>query len=365
MSYTIKAIIISVGFSILLSGCSSAPEKESKTNEVPVQVTVAAPSLSSEQGIYASGQVEATETANISTRVMGYITKINVKVGERVQKGQLLATINNDDMMAKKAQAEAMLTLAQSALTNAEKDFHRFTELHKQHSASDKELENITLQYNSATAQVETARQARNEVNAMLEYTNLTAPFSGIVTQKLLNVGSIANPGMPLLVVEQTAGLRVSATVTESDIDKIKKGAPVKILIKAIGKERTGKVAEISQSSQFTGGQYQIKIDLSNSEQEEIYSGMYVNIFIPTKDEASAEQAGNPLIPIASLINRDQLTGIYTVSSNQTALLRWIRVGKTIGNKVEVLSGLSMNEKFIASSEGKLFNGAKVIEVTN
>lgn len=366
MSYTINTGIIIAGLGILLSSCSGTPEKENKIIETPVKVSVATPTLSMQQGIRASGQVEAAETANISTRVMGYITKINVKVGDHVQKGQLLATINNDDMMAKKAQAEAMVNLAQSAFANAEKDFQRFTELHKQRSASDKELENITLQYNSAKAQVETARQMRNEVNAMLAYTNLTAPFNGVVTQKLMDAGSIANPGMPLLVLEQSSGFRVRASVTESDIDKIKQGTSVKILVKSTGKELTGKVTEISQSSQFTGGQYQIKINISNSEQSGIYTGMYVNIFIPVNESVTAgNQTGSPLIPVASLINRDQLTGIYTISDNQTALLRWVRLGKTVGNEVEVLSGLSVNEKFITSSEGKLFNGAKVTEVNN
>jgi RND family efflux transporter MFP subunit len=364
MSYTIKAAIIIAGFVNLLSSCSNAPEKGKNTIEPPVKVTVATPSLNTQQGIYASGQVEAAETANISTRVMGYITKINVKVGDHVQKGQLLASISNDDMMAKKAQVEAQYNLAQSAFINAEKDFQRFTELHNQHSASDKELENITLQYNSAQAQVETARQMRNEVNAMLAYTNLTAPFNGVVTQKLMDAGSIANPGMPLLVLQQTNGFRISASVSERDINKIKQGTPANIFVKATGKELTGKISEISQSSQFTGGQYQIKIDISNAQQSGIFTGMYVNILIPVKESVpAANQTGNPLIPVASLVNRDQLTGIYTISDNQTALLRWVRLGKTVGNEVEVLSGLSMNEKFITSAEGKLFNGAKVTEV--
>jgi RND family efflux transporter MFP subunit len=366
MLYSLKANIIIAGISFFLSSCSNAPETEHQTNIVPIKVNVATPGINTQNDIHASGQIKATEIANISTRVMGYITKINVKVGDPVKKGQLLATISNDDIMAKKAQTEAMLTLAQAALVNAEKDFHRYTELHRQHSASDKELENITLQYHSAKAQVEAARQMRNEVIAMLEYTNLTAPFNGVVTQKLADAGSIANPGMPLLVLEQSSGFYVSATVTESDIDKIIEGSAVMVLVKSTGKKLNGKLTEISQSSQFTGGQYQIKVAISDPTQSGIYAGMYVTIFIPVKEMLTAEhQTGSPLIPVTSLVNRDQLTGIYTISSDHTALLRWVRLGKTVGDEVEVLSGLSINEKFIISSEGKLFNGAKVTEVNN
>lgn len=366
MSYTIKTAIIVAGVSLILSSCSRAPEKETISSGSPVKVTSATPRMNTLSGIHTSGQIQAAETANISTRVMGYITKIQVKVGDRVQKGQLLATISNDDMMAKKAQVEAQYILAQSAYVNAEKDYQRFTELHIQKSASDKELENITLQYNAAKAQVETAKQMRNEVNAMLAYTNLTAPFNGVVTQKLSDVGSIASPGMPILVVEQPSGFQVHATVTENDINKIKEGASASILIKSTGKQLTGKVTEVSQSSQFTGGQYPLKINIDTKDQSGIYTGMYVNVFIPTKESEQAEsKTSNPMIPLTSIVNRDQLTGIYTISDDKTALLRWVRLGKTVGEEVEVLSGLSMHEKFIKSAEGKLFNGAPVTEVNN
>ena len=365
MLYNSKAII-SLSLAIVLSACSGPPKKEKETSVSPVSVTLAMPSVSTQQGISVSGRIEADETANISTRIMGYITKINVKVGDYVKKGELLATINNDDMMAKKAQAEALLNQARAALTNAEKDFYRFTELHKQQSASDKELENITLQYSSAKAQVEAARQIGNEVNAMLTYTNLTAPFSGVVTQKMMDTGSIASPGIPILTIEQTSGLRASASVSEREIDKVKKGSVVSINIKSTDKKLSGKITEISQSSQFTGGQYLIKIDLSDNHTEGLYAGMYVNVFIPIKTEVSADnQKGSPLVPMSSIINRDQLTGLYTVSNNQTALLRWVRLGKIYGNEVEVLSGLDKNEKFIVSAEGKLYNGATVKEVAN
>jgi RND family efflux transporter MFP subunit len=361
MSYSIKAaIVFVVVFSVALGSCSTVSDTKKEIAEAPVNVSVAIPGIRSQQGIYISGQVEAAETANISTRVMGYITKIQVKVGDTVQKGELLASISNDDMKAKKAQAEAQYTLAQSAFFNAEKDYQRFTELYQQQSASDKELENITLQYNSTRAQVETAKQMRNEIDAMLAYTNLRAPYNGVITQKLMDVGSIAAPGMPILVMEQSSGFHIRATVTERDIDKIKNGTSVKIVVKSNGKEFTGKVSEISQSSHFTGGQYQIKIYISNSQQTGIYTGMYVNLFIPVED-SKEEDKGNPLIPVTSVINRDQLTGIYTISNNQTALLRWVRLGKKIGNEVEVLSGLGADEKFITNANGKLYNGAKVI----
>lgn len=364
MSYKNK-IAFALVSGLVLGACSNSEERQKTVSLVPISVTVATPDRSSENSVSASGQIEAGETANISTRMMGFITKIHVSVGDYVKKGELLVSISNDDVQAKKAQAEAMLSQAGAALVNAEKDFERYSALHKQQSASDKELENITFQYNATKAQVEAARQMKNEANAMLAYTNLTAPYSGVITQKMMDAGSLTSPGMSILSMEQNENFHVSATVSENDIDKIVKGAAVTVLIKSTGKNLSGKISEVSRSSQFTGGQYRIKIAIAEKDKQELFAGMYASVIIPvTASQKDVAQEGSPLVPLTSILNRDQLTGLYTVSQSQTAVLRWVRLGKTIGNKVEVLSGLRSDEKYIVNAEGKLYNGVPVKEAS-
>jgi RND family efflux transporter MFP subunit len=347
---------------IALTACSSKDKKEETLNtSTAINVTVSTAANNDIHELNISGQVEAAQSANISTRVMGYITKLNVKVGDHVNKGQLLASISNDDMLAKKAQTEAMITEAEAAYKNAEKDLERFTNLYKQQSASAKELDNITLQYNSSKSRVEAAKQMRNEVNAMLSYTNLTAPFSGIVTQKLADAGSMANPGMPLLTIEQSGTYQISASVPENSISQIHQGIEAMVSIKASDRNFKSVVTQINQSSQFTGGQYIIKISIPDNQKTGLYAGMYANIVIPTKKSATATTNTDAvLVPVSSIEYKDQLTGLYTISNNNTALLRWVRLGKNYGDKVEVLSGLGKEESFIVSADGKLFNGAAV-----
>jgi RND family efflux transporter MFP subunit len=340
-----------------LNACSVDNNKKNETKEEPVAVTLSAVSAGGQATILASGEVEAVQTANISTRVMGRITNIFVKEGDRVNKGQLLATVWDDDIKAKRAQADAMIAEAEGAYAATQKDYDRFNNLYKQQSATAKELDNVTLQYNSAKARLAAAKQMRSEVNASLSYSSLTAPFSGVVTQKLAEVGSIASPGMPILTVEQNGIFQVSASIAESDITNIHLGDVANMQIKSTGKLFDGKIVQISPSSQFTAGQYVVKISISETAKKEIYAGMFASVSIPVKD---IQQVRNdvPLVPLSAVINRDELTGIYTVSANNTALLRWIRLGKTYGDRVEVISGLSKDEKFIRSSEGKLYNGA-------
>lgn len=358
-------LILALTAATLLPSCSNNKgEQKGAPEDTPVSVTVATPGNDNiSGGINASGQVEAVQTANISTRVMGYITKVYVSVGDHVKQGQLVFTVNSTDILARLAQTEAMIAQADASLQNAQKDYDRFTVLYNQQSASAKELDNVSLQYKAAKANLGAARQMRNEVNAQLSYTNVTAPFSGVVTQKMLDAGSMATPGMPVVTIERSGGLQVSASVGESQIASIKQGDTAMLNIKSIDKIITGKITQISQSSQPSGGQYVIKISIPDNEKQQIYSGMYVNVNIPAKETLQNNEAGtrNILVPVESIVNKDQLTGLYTIGTNNTALLRWVRLGKNFGNKVEVLSGLAKDESFITHADGRLYNGIPVI----
>jgi len=363
MSTNVKKISLLIGAGILaLGACTSKKQQNEDAAKRPaIVVAVATPSGANENNIEVSGQLQSSQTANISTRVMGYITKMNVNIGDHVRKGQVLAAISNDDILAKRAQADAAIAQADIAAKNAQKDYDRFQVLFKQQSASAKEVENVTMQYASAKSALETARQMRKEVSAMLSYTSLTAPFDGVVTQRNADAGNMANPGMPILTIERAGNFQVAASVPESSISQLKQGQKAVITINAVNKIINGSVAEISTSSQATGGQYLVKINIPESEKTGLYGGMYANIAIPVKSPASAQNDSNiVLVPMSSIIQRDELTGLYTVSANNTALLRWVRLGKTHGDKVEVLSGLGKDERYIVSADGKLFNGEPV-----
>jgi len=352
-------LVIGIGLFTLASCSSKEKKEEAPLKDTAINVTVAKPIGSGNETLNFSGQVVAAQTANISTRVMGYITKLNVKVGDHVNKGQVIGSISNTDIMAKRGQTDAMISEANAALASAKKDYDRFTALYKQQSATAKELDNATLQYNAVNAKAEAAKEMRNEVNAQLEYTTLIAPFSGTITQKFVDAGSMANPGMPIVAIEQNDSYELSASVPETDINALKIGESVAVIIKSANKYFKGMVTQINQSSQYSGGQYIIKVSIPEEEKKGLYAGMYANLSL-TKPNADKSEVSKVLVPTSSIINKDELTGLYTVSANNTALLRWVRLGQTIGANVEVISGLEKNEQFIVSSEVKLYNGVAV-----
>jgi RND family efflux transporter MFP subunit len=353
--YTSAVIIVMSGF----YACTGKNETGHDTHEHPIAVRLSTASTGRAPAIFASGVVEARLTANISTRLMGRITHILVNTGDRVKKGQLLATVWDEDLVAKRAQADAMIAETEGAFRIAQKDYDRFKNLYSQQSATAKELDNASLQYSSATAKVASAKQQRNEINATLSYSRLTAPFAGIVTQKLAEAGNIANPGMPVLTIEQNEILRISASVAESDISQIHLGDAATIQIKSTGRRFEGTIVQINPSSQFTGGQYMVKINIPENAKKDLYAGMFASVNIPVRDTAQINN-GSVLVPLSALVYRDELTGIYTVSAAHTALLRWVRIGKIYGDNAEVITGISAKEEFILSAESKLFNGAPV-----
>ena len=355
-----KTSIVAFLFALLTS-CGGEKKNEIAT-ETPIAVKVSGTTENDNNPfVTASGKIESQKSANVSTRMMGYVTKVHVKMGQKVSQGQLLVSINNTDLQAKKAQVDASILQATAGYTNAKKDYERFKTLFSQQSASQKELDDMTSRYEMAKAGLEGAKQMRNEVMAQFSYSNITAPFSGEVTNTFVKEGDMANPGMPLVSVEGNGLMQVMAMVSEGDITSIKNGMAVNVLVKSFNQQLKGKVSEVSGSATNTGGQYLVKINLDKTNAT-VLSGMFVNVQFPiekTTVKAETDKSDRVLVPESALVNQGQLTGIYTVNNN-VAILRWIRTGKSYGNQVEVLSGLTADEKYIVSAEGKLYNGVKV-----
>lgn len=346
-------------FSITLTTISCG-EKEAKatvdnTPAIPVTVQAVTDNTNS-PFLTASGKVQAENSAQLSTRMMGFVDKVTVNVGDKVRQGQLLVAINNTDLQAKRAQVNAGITEATAAFNNAEKDYNRFKNLFADNSASQKELDDMTANFNMAKARLEAAQQMKNEINAQFAYTNITAPFSGVITSKNVKKGDMANPGQPLISIESPGNFEVIAMVPETEISQINKNTKVDVSIASINETLPGTVTEVSPSAQQTGGQYLVKIALGKNEAA-VKSGMFATVAFPIERKSTTQTI---LIPTDALVTQGQLSGVYTVSQSNTALLRWLRLGKTVGEQVEVLSGLNASEQYIINADGKLFNGAKV-----
>jgi len=353
----IKTILF---ISVLLLSFSCSKEEKKTAKELDPIVVKADELTANNQGqsLVVTGKLEAKNHANISTRMMGFVNSVEVKTGQKVKKGDLLATIHSADLFAKKAQTSAGISQAEAAYNNAKKDLERYEALFEKKSATQKELDDMQTNFEVASAQLENAKQAKNEVKAHLSYSNLTAPFSGVISAVHLKEGDMANPGMPVLSIENPEQLEAVLMVSERDILSLDLQTEAEVYIKSLDKTISGKVAEISKSSNQTAGQYLVKIDLDKDEKEAL-SGMIVNVNFKqeTNEKPGRERM---IIPKKALVQKGQLQGVYVINENDTALLRWLRVRKTFEDQVEVLSGLSIGDKYVVETEDRLFNGAKV-----
>ena len=356
MKRTIYTIAL-VSLVLLATSCGSDDKKRAVTDGPVVPVQVETPSGAGDRFLTASGKIQAVNSATLSTRMMGFLDNIHVNVGDKVTKGQLLISINNSDLQAKRAQVNAGITEAEAAFNNAKKDYERFKALYEEQSASQKELDDQTARFEMAQARLEVAKQMKNEAESQFAYSNIRAPFSGVITNKFAEEGTMASPGQPLLAIEAPGNFEVTARIPESEISKIQTGTKVDVVISSIGQTIPGTVTELSSSARNTGGQYPVKVALEETDAK-ILSGMYATVRFPIeKQEESTESV---MLPQKAIINRGDLKGIYTVSAQNTAMLRWLRLGRSYGDRVEVLSGLQPDEAYIVSAEGKLFNGVKV-----
>lgn len=349
-------LLIALVLATISTSCGSSQEKENTPTAPAITVSTAVVSGTTTQTqINASGKIAAKNSAVISTRIMGHIDDVHVKIGDKVTKGQVLLSINNADLQAKKAQVAAGISVANAGYTVALKDYNRFKNLFKSNSVSQKEMDDITAHFNMAKAQLEAAEQMKNEVAAQFQYAKITAPFTGVITHSFYNKGDMATPGMPLLNMEGEGDFEVNTTVSAHEVVNIKKGEAVNITIDAIGKTVQGTVNEVSSSAQNNGGQYPVTI-VVNKTKATLLSGMFATVQFSVKNN----NTNKVLIPKEALVYKGQLTGIYTPSEHNTAILRWLRIGQTHNNHIAVLSGLTTGETYIIDADKKLYNGAHI-----
>lgn len=355
MKYIYTLLFVTATLSFVACGNSTENQQQESSPSISVKVNSVAGNDTS-PFLTASGKIEATNSASLSTRMMGFVDKVHVNVGDKVSKGQLLISINNADLSAKQAQTNSGINEAQAAFNNAETNYKRFQNLFADNSASQKELDDQRVNYEMSKARLEGAKQMRNEVQSQFAYSNLRAPFNGVITNKFIETGDMTNPGVPLISIEGPESFEVTASIPESDISKITSGTKVDVIVKSLNVVLPAAITEVSSSAKNTGGQYLVKAVLDKSELG-ILSGMYATVKFPIEKSSTSQTV---FVPKDVLITHGQLTGIYTVSQSNTAILRWLRTGRNLGDQVEILSGLSADETYIVSADGKLFNGAQI-----
>jgi len=351
-----KPAIVLLALAVTAISCGSTDDAEVQQAN-PITVPVATAQMQSKSAShYYSGTVQSERTVNMSTKVMGRVTQLDVEEGDFVKEGEVIIRIKDDNLQAQKNQVQAGLQEARAAYENAETNYNRIKALYESESATKKELDDIKAQYEMTKAKVQAMEARLGEINDMLTYTQLEAPFDGYVVSKRISEGDMAAPGQPLIAFEQEHRMKVVATVPESEINRFNEGDAVLVEVEAAGlKNISGTISTINPSGNRGSRQFMVEIRLPKTDDiKSLKSGMFARIGV-SSDENKAV-----LVPATAVIERGQLTGIYTLNDQSEVVLRWVRLGETLGDDVEILSGLAPGEKYVSAVEQPLHDGQKV-----
>ncbi|RMF54841.1 MAG: efflux RND transporter periplasmic adaptor subunit [Calditrichaeota bacterium] len=303
------------------------------------------------------GTVHPFQQVNLSTRLSGWVETINFSEGQSVTKGSVLLVLRNRDLQAKVTQAESNRKAAEVQYQNAQRDFQRIETLFNKGAATQKEMDDIRAAYVSAEAQYQSSLQMEQEAREMLQYSILKAPFDGVVSHKFVEVGDLANPGQTLMVIENTRQVKIRAKIPETEIGSLTTGTPVNVQIHPFTSDVfSGTLERIIPAGDPQSRQFDVEVMVQNPEGK-LKSGMFARITVSGKGQNGL------FVPRSALIRRGQLEGLFIVSRENKAHLRWVRSGREYGNQVEILSGLNPGELVVVTNVSQLRDG-QLVEVS-
>jgi RND family efflux transporter MFP subunit len=312
-----------------------------------------------------SGTVKAGATSVVAGRTMGTVLAVKIKEGDRVRAGEVLVDLDDRDLAEKVAQAEAANQEAYQALeaagqnrSLAEVTFHRYKNLHAEKVITQQEMDQIETQKKGAERDYDRLNQTVKRTKAALEeakiyrgFSKVTAPVSGVITEKKIDPGNLAAPGMPLLTIEDTSHFKVEAYIDERLAQKFQTGTRVFISLEATGERITATIGEIVPAIDPGSRTFLIKIPVKGPG---IKSGLYCKVQIP---EGKKEVI---LVPKKAFVERGQLEGVYVVDAQRVMTFRLIRTGKTYEDQKEVLSGLKGGEQVVVQGMDRAIDGGIV-----
>jgi HlyD family secretion protein len=370
---------VAVVLGLVLPACSSRTQTTPAEAGAPIPVTVVTVAMADTADMFdAGGVVQARTTATMMSRILAPVREVRVAPGDHVRAGQVLIALDGRDLAAhaRSVRAAALAAdqgataaaseqqAADAALALARATQERIAGLHVKRSATAQELDDATgalrgaearaagaaARVQAAVASVDSARAASEEASTTESFALITAPFDGVVTDKMVESGNKATPGKPLMRLEDTRGFRLDVRVDESRIGQIAPGAIVPVSLDsgtggAITTVR-GTVAEIGRAVDADARAFLVKITLPDR------PGLRSGTFGRAHFSAQARRALT--VPPGALVHHGQMTSVFVVEQD-IARVRLVNVSGT-----EVLAGLAEGDAVIVAAPPTVTDGRRV-----
>lgn len=242
-----------------------------------ILMTVALVGLLNAQNLILSGTVISDNEKMITSRFMGFVTEVAVSEGEQVKKGQPLYSIDSKEIDSAVRQAELSLQMYQNQYGNVKLNLDRHRRLLEKDMVSRYEVENLELAAKNLEDRIAIAQARLNEVKSQYRYLRITAPNDGVIIAKNINVGEMAMPGMPAIILSDLSALKVAVEIAESELKRIQFGKKVKVTIPSFELELDGKVNAIIPSSNPMTHTFKVKISI-DAKKHHLFPGMYATV---------------------------------------------------------------------------------------
>ena len=322
-------------------------------NVPPLQV-IAVQSAGTTQGQSSlDAVVEAVRQTTLSAQVAGAVVALHVKAGDRVTAGQALLRLDARAAQQNAAGAGAQVEAAQAQLAVASQELERQKQLLQKQYISQAAFDRAQAQWDAARAQVKALQAQTQAAQTQSGFFVVNAPYAGIVSDVQVTLGDMAMPGRALLTLHDPSALRVTAAVPQAML------ATVNAQPKAIRYELPGvaghSTPQVPQQVQVlpavdpvthTG---QIRLGLPTGI-EGLVPGLFARVWLPGGTNGTAA-APRLYLPTSAIVRRAEMTGVYVVNAQGQPSLRQVRLGQTVGERVEVLSGLRADDKVAAEPQ--------------
>ncbi len=378
----VGVFVLVTAVALIAARSRRTPDTSESAAPAPVDVQISAASNQDlAEPFEIGGDVRARETAVITSRIVAEVKTITVKPGDRVRAGQPLVLLDARDLTAGRTRAQAAVTAAEqaaalaagekqaadAALALASATHRRISELRNKNSATPSEMDEAEAGLEAARARVTSAEAQVAQAGAGIEvakaaaqaavvgesYATLTAPFDGVVTQKLVDPGNMATPGLPLLTVEDSRAFRLEVRVDESRAALVALGQPVDVAVDGLAAPRvTGRVAEVARVLDPSAHAFLAKIDLP------AIAGIRAGMFGRARFSGPVRRA--LAVPEEAVVHHGQVASVFVVGRSNVAQLRLVTVGEPFNHLVEVRAGLDAGEAVVLAPPPSLVDGMPV-----
>jgi RND family efflux transporter MFP subunit len=285
------------------------------------------------------GIVEAVNETTVSAQTSGTVTDVYFDVNDFVANGVVLLRISTAEQQAALDQARAALAEAQARHREAAADFARTEEVYQKGATSKAEFDKADAALKATQARLEAAHAGVAQAERQLDYTTVSAPYSGIVTTRHVDVGEQVRPGAPLLTGISLEELRVAVDVPQDLINEVRSVGAAQVHV-------PGPAAQVVTAERLTFFPYANPLSHTfklraylPSGVDGLYPGMYVKVGFVVGERPRL------LIPEQAVVHRGEMTGTYVVASDGRVTLRLLRVGRPVDeDMIEILAGLDAGE---------------------